>query len=533
MTTVKYKDQIYDCRSGETVLDALTRQGVTLDFSCRSGICQVCLQRVTSGDVPERSQLGLRPSLRAQGYFMPCSCVPENDICMAPPRAEDLYQGVVVQAVEPLTAAITKVILETNSPLAYRPGQFINLRRPDGLTRSYSLASVPDDYFLELHVQRKRNGVMSNWLCDELKPGDELELQGPQGECYYHADKPDQPILLIGTGSGLAPMFGVVRAALAAGHRGDIHLYHGTHAEQNLYLQREINILAARHANLHYHPCVSGDAIQPGVAHGRANAVAIQHHADLQGWAVYLCGLPAMVYAAQQQVLRAGADPHDIYADPFEMKDLRAEARAADVIAPTATVAAVTLAPDMELWHALRDGELLQQILAEFYTRVYADTQLSPFFVGVTRQRLIEKQYSFLQQHICGVKVYFGNRPRNAHHWMVISDELFDHREAIMLDCLQQYGVSKKFIERFMAYENHFRKDIVKTRPWNKVVNGVEMPLEGFGELALTAGSMCDSCGDAIDTGVVVRYHLRLGTVYCPACMGKTLDPRIKAGTHG
>ncbi len=533
MTTVKYQDQIYDVRSGETVLDALTRQGVTLDFSCRSGICQVCLQRVTSGEVPERSQLGLRPGLRAQGYFMPCSCVPQNDISMAPPRAEDLYQGVVVQAVEPLTAAITKVILETNSPLAYRPGQFINLRRPDGLTRSYSLASVPDDYFLELHVQRKRNGAMSNWLCDALKPGDELELQGPQGDCYYHDEQADQSMLLIGTGSGLAPMFGVVRAALAAGHRGEIHLYHGTHSAQNLYLQREIQILTSRHANLHYHPCVSGDESAERVTHGRAHTIALQSHVNLQGWAIYLCGLPSMVYAAQQQVIKAGALSQHVHADPFEMKDLRTESRVAESSSPAATAAAVTLAPDLELWQALRDGEMLHEILAEFYTRVYADEQLAPFFVGVTKQRLIEKQYSFLQQHICGVKVYFGNRPRNAHHWMVISDALFDHREAIMLDCLRHHGLSQEFVERFMAYENHFRKDIVKTRPWNKVVNGVEMPLEGFGELALTSGSLCDSCGNAIDTGVIVRYHLRLGTVYCPACMGKTLEPQIKAGTHG
>jgi ferredoxin/truncated hemoglobin YjbI len=175
--------------------------------------------------------------------------------------------------------------------------------------------------------------------------------------------------------------------------------------------------------------------------------------------------------------------------------------------------------PDPEMWDALAQGDLLGKILEDFYTRVFDDERLAPFFHGVTRQRAIEKQFLFMRRHFTGEKVYFGDRPRNAHHWMVISDELFDYRERIMVDCLRRHGLAEYLIERWRAFENSFRTDIVKDRPWKRRLGDIELPVEGFGEITLDIGSLCDSCGGEIDAGARVRYHLRLGTVYCGSCM--------------
>ncbi len=58
----------------------------------------------------------------------------------------------------------------------------------------------------------------------------------------------------------------------------------------------------------------------------------------------------------------------------------------------------------------------------------------------------------------------------------------------------------------------------MKSEPWNRVLDGVELPLEGFAEETLTVGTLCDGCERAIDAGERVRYHLRLGATYCAAC---------------
>jgi truncated hemoglobin YjbI len=175
-------------------------------------------------------------------------------------------------------------------------------------------------------------------------------------------------------------------------------------------------------------------------------------------------------------------------------------------------------APDPEMWQGLDEGKRLTGILEDFYARVYDDERLAPFFHGVTKQRAIEKQYLFMRQLFTGEKVYFGDRPKNAHHWMVISDELFDYREGLMVDCLRRAGLSETLIERWVAVEERFRPDIVKNEPWKRKVGNMEMPLDGFGEEIMEIGTLCDGCGSEIPAGTPVRYHLRLGSTYCPEC---------------
>jgi truncated hemoglobin YjbI len=179
------------------------------------------------------------------------------------------------------------------------------------------------------------------------------------------------------------------------------------------------------------------------------------------------------------------------------------------------------------MWNALRQGEGLNEILHDFYTRVYEDPRLLPFFHGITKQRSIEKQYLFLRQIFTGEKVYFGDRPRNAHHWMVISGELFDYREGIMKSCLARYGLADDLIRRWIAVENSFRNDIVKSAPFSKVMNGVELPLDGFGEAILEVGTLCDGCGREINPPEKVSYHLRLGNTYCASCSTDKAVPAL------
>ncbi|WP_028312023.1 2Fe-2S iron-sulfur cluster-binding protein [Derxia gummosa] len=178
---------------------------------------------------------------------------------------------------------------------------------------------------------------------------------------------------------------------------------------------------------------------------------------------------------------------------------------------------------DPALWAALGDGALVREVLEDFYTRVYADPLLAPFFHKFTQARLVEKQYSFLKELITGEKVYFGNRPRNSHHWMVISDALFDHREQLMLTVLREHGLTEDLVRRWHAIENHYRGEIVKPAPWPKKVGEFEAPVGGFGEMVMEVGSVCDGCGGEIDAGETVRYHLREGTVFCARCGGGAL----------
>jgi len=176
--------------------------------------------------------------------------------------------------------------------------------------------------------------------------------------------------------------------------------------------------------------------------------------------------------------------------------------------------------PDPGLWRELEDGARVRAVLEDFYARVYQDPLLSPFFTGVTQSRSIDKQYSFLRQLMTGERVYFGDRPRNAHHWMVISDELFDYRQALMQERLEAHGLTDAQVARWTRLESHYRGDIVKAAAFPRRIGGVDQPLDGYAQQVLDSGTVCDHCGTAVDAGVEVTYHLRLGLVSCAACTG-------------
>lgn len=193
------------------------------------------------------------------------------------------------------------------------------------------------------------------------------------------------------------------------------------------------------------------------------------------------------------------------------------------------------LAPDPEMWAALREGEMMMEILSDFYTRVYRDARLAHFFEGVTRQRAIEKQYLFLRAIFTGERIYFGDHPRNAHHWMVISEELFDYREALMERCLRDHGLPDHLVLRWRSVEEVFRRAIVKDAPRPRKIGGVEIPAEGYSEAELSVGSLCDGCGVELAAGTHCRYHVRTGKTYCVGCFStseKVGRPEALAGSE-
>ena len=174
--------------------------------------------------------------------------------------------------------------------------------------------------------------------------------------------------------------------------------------------------------------------------------------------------------------------------------------------------------PDTEMWEAFDNGLLLNKILEDFYTQVFEDPKLSPFFIYTTKDRAIQKQYNFLYRFFTGENVYFGSFPRNAHHWMVISEDLFYYRQAMMENILRKYGLAEHLILRFRKIEESFKKQIVKDTPWNKLAIGLEFPVEGYGSMTMEMDYLCDGCHSEIFIGEKVKYHLHLGKIFCKNC---------------
>jgi 3-ketosteroid 9alpha-monooxygenase subunit B len=136
---------------------------------------------------------------------------------------------------------------ELSSRYAYRPGQFLTLRIPGpdggGLARCYSLSSSPHDGAdLTVTVKRVAEGRGSNWLCDHVEVGAELDTLAPAGT--FTPRSLDDGLLLIAAGSGITPVMSILRAVLAGG-RGRLALLYANRDERSVIFADELRALAS------------------------------------------------------------------------------------------------------------------------------------------------------------------------------------------------------------------------------------------------------------------------------------------------
>ncbi len=321
MAEIEYQGRRIALAPGETVLDGLLAAGIAAPHSCRAGHCRTCVARAVDTAPPEGSQAGLKDAWREMGLFLTCCAIPKSDMRVAPIDDLGLEVGATVLDVARIGHDVVRVRLTTDAPFEHRGGQFVALTRHDGLSRSYSTANVPSrDPFVELHVREVANGAMSGWIAREMRPGDRVRLRGPDGECFYLPGRPDQELLLVGTGTGLAPLYAILQEALRHGHRGRILLLQGAVEERGLYLVEELEALAREHSTIEYVRCLLRGEPRPGIEVGSIDAILRARVPSLRGWRAFLCGHPELVFDLRRKAFLAGISLKDVHADAFVMK---------------------------------------------------------------------------------------------------------------------------------------------------------------------------------------------------------------------
>ncbi len=322
MARILFEDNAVDIGPGTSALQALLDAGHDIPHACRAGTCQSCMLQVTDGTPPRGSQQGLKPTLRAQGYLLSCQCLgstcPTDTPLVLTRPGHARSQPARILEKDWLTSNILRLRLHT--ALNYRPGQYLILRRHDGLARPYSLASLASTgEHAELHIRVLEDGQLSRWLADHAGPQETMQVQGPFGDCFYTGQDKHQPLLLAATGTGLAPLYGIVRDALQQGHQGPITLFAGAAKRSGLYLVEELRALAAAHDNLRYCPVVldAQDNSETDILCGDLNQLLAEQFADMKGYRAYFCGSKTRVTALRRQAFMAGAAMNDIHCDLF------------------------------------------------------------------------------------------------------------------------------------------------------------------------------------------------------------------------
>jgi len=292
--------------TGSNLLDALNQAGVAVPYSCRAGSCHACLVRC-QGEVQDRQPDALSPQQRQHGWRLACQCQVVGDLQVE--AFDPVRDGVAAQVVgaDWLTASVLRLRLQPQRGLRYSTGQHLVLWAGQ-VARPYSLASLPqEDPYLEFHLDCRLPGEFSD-AARQLNLGDCLrlgELRG--GALHYDPDWQARPLWLLASGTGLGPLWGVLREALRQDHQGAIRVVHLAHDADGHYLAGPLMALAAQHQNL---------TVELWTAHELAQALGQLRLISRQTLAL-VCGHPDSVEAFSKRLFLAGLPRNQLLADVF------------------------------------------------------------------------------------------------------------------------------------------------------------------------------------------------------------------------
>lgn len=330
--TLQPSGRTFDVQRDEPLLAAAIRQGVGLPYGCRDGACGSCKSRLLTGRVIHgaHQQKALSLAEEEAGLILTCCATPQTD-CVVEARSVPgagefavLKMPTRVISISKPTpdVALLRLQLPANQRFQYHAGQYVEFILAGGVRRSYSMANAPGRVgsppAIELHLRHLPGGLFTDAVFGTMKDKDILRLEGPFGSFFLRESV--KPIILLASGTGLAPIKALVEQLQDSGSTRPVQLYWGCRSRRDLYLNDWAERAAAELPHLRYIPVLS----EPLAADHWTGRTGLVHQAvmadwpDLSGHQVYACGAPVMVDAAQRDFVAACGLPADEFlADAF------------------------------------------------------------------------------------------------------------------------------------------------------------------------------------------------------------------------
>ncbi len=230
-------------------------------------------------------------------------------------------QAEVVDVV-PETSRVKTIAFDVATWPGHRAGQHVDVRltAEDGYQaeRSYSIASAPDGTRIELTVERLDDGEVSPYLTDELRRGDRIELRGPVGGYFVWEPAQDEPVLLVGGGSGVVPLMAMIRERAASGSRAEMRLLFSSRSWEDVIYRDELERFAGDGLTVVHTLTRSQPEGWSGYARrvDRAMLDEVGPPRDARP-TVYVCGPTPLVEAVATALVELGHEPGRIRTERF------------------------------------------------------------------------------------------------------------------------------------------------------------------------------------------------------------------------
>ena len=155
----------------------------------------------------------------------------------------------VVRETADAVSVAFEVPAELKQEYKYKQGQYLTLKlkvKGEELRRSYSICSSPlDENELRVAIKKVKDGRVSTFINDSIKKGDTLEVMIPMGNFYTEMNPFNRKnYILFAGGSGITPMFSILKTVLKAEPQSKVTLFYGNNDESSIIFQKQIEQLA-------------------------------------------------------------------------------------------------------------------------------------------------------------------------------------------------------------------------------------------------------------------------------------------------
>ena len=333
----------FQVEAGEPVLRTGLNAGLSMPYSCQTGVCKTCRGRILEGQVDYGMvhPTYLTDADKAQGYALLCQASPLSDLVIEVKEVgglENIRPQIVPCRVVKIDrpapdVAVLTLKLPMNENMLFVAGQYIDLLLKDGKRRSYSIVTPPTSdgvTMLELHVRHMPGGLFTDHVFGAMKERELLRFEGPLGT--FHLRPPSgKPAVMVASGTGFAPIKAMCEAVFRRGVSADqpLTLYWGCRRRIDLYHLALAEQWAAEQAGFRFIPVLSepGDACDWSGRTGLVHEAVMADHPDMRSIEIYACGAPVMIEAARHDfTARCGLPAEAFFADSFLSEADRASA---------------------------------------------------------------------------------------------------------------------------------------------------------------------------------------------------------------
>jgi ferredoxin-NADP reductase len=240
-----------------------------------------------------------------------------DGLTAVPQRAPGRWQVATVEQIRVETPRTKTFRLRPPMWIPHLPGQHYDVRltAPDGYRaeRSYSIASSPlDEGVVELTIDRLDGGEVSTYFHDVLVEGDKVEVRGPFAA--YFVWRGEEPVLLIGGGSGVVPLMSMLRHRRLTAPELPMRLLYSARTRAEVIYAGELGDDAIVALTRELEGASTTGLTR--VHHGRIFPGLIDAEAFDSGLA-FVCGSNPFVESISQMLLAAGYGPERIRTERF------------------------------------------------------------------------------------------------------------------------------------------------------------------------------------------------------------------------